>query len=71
MDLLGFVVILVLVGVLMWVINGPVSPYIWPQALKVINIIVLVVMVMWAVSFLLNFFGLWAHIGTGSPFRHN
>jgi hypothetical protein len=31
MDLIGFVVVLVIVGVIMWIINGPVAPDIWPH----------------------------------------
>ena len=70
MDLIGFIIVLILVGMAMWAINGPLRPYIWEPMVGVLNAVVIIVTVVWAIWFLFGFFGLWAHLG-GSPFRHS
>ena len=54
MTLLGLIITLIVVGVLLWAINSLLAPYIQPPILKIINVVVILVVLI----YLLQAFGL-------------
>ena len=59
MNLIALVITLVVVGVLLWLANTYLGPYIDPKILTIINIVVVIAVVLW----LLNVFGVLGYIG--------
>lgn len=60
MPLIDIVIVLIVVGVLLWLVNGPAAPYIWPPMIKAIDVITVVAIVIWLVGILLG----WGWIDT-------
>jgi hypothetical protein len=60
MSLVSLVVILIVVGVLLWVVNTQLGPFIAAPILKIINVVVIIAVVLW----LLSVFGLIGDINT-------
>jgi hypothetical protein len=54
MTLIGLIITLLVVGVILWLINTQLAPYVAPPIVKIINIVVVIVVVLW----LLQAFGL-------------
>ena len=59
MSLIGLVITLIVVGVLLWLANTYLGPYIDGKILKIINVVVVIAVVLW----LLNVFGLFSYVG--------
>lgn len=47
MSLIGLVITLVVVGVLLWLLNTYVKPYIDAKILTIINVLVVIVVILW------------------------
>lgn len=54
MELIYFIAILIVIGVLWWAINAIFSPYITAPILRIINVIITVAVVIYALMFLLS-----------------
>ncbi|MGA8223467.1 MAG: hypothetical protein WB780_17600 [Candidatus Acidiferrales bacterium] len=52
MALIEVILILIAVGVLLWVVNTYLAPYIWTPFLKIINVVAIIATIIW----LLNLF---------------
>jgi hypothetical protein len=52
MPVITIILVLVVVGVLLWLVNTYLAPYIWPPFVKIIDVIAIVAVVLW----LLNMF---------------
>lgn len=59
MNLIALILTLIVVGVLLWLVNRYLGPYIQPPILTIINLVVVIIVVLW----LLNVFGLLGYIG--------
>jgi hypothetical protein len=53
MPLISVVVVLIVVGVLLWLANTQLGPFIAAPILKIINVLVVVVVVLWLLSLFL------------------
>ncbi len=60
MSLLMIVVALIVAGILLWLVNTYLGPYMDAKVVRLINVVVIIVLVLW----LLNVFGLWAALST-------
>ena len=50
MSLVSLVVVLIVIGILLWCVNTQIGQYIAPPVLKIINVVVVVVLVLWILS---------------------
>ncbi len=50
MTIIGLIVTLIVIGVLLWLLNSYVGPFIDPTILRIINVVVIIVVVLWLVN---------------------
>lgn len=55
--LLTFIVYLIIFGIIWWALNAIAGPYIHPPILRIINVIITVIVVIYALLFLLSMVG--------------
>jgi hypothetical protein len=59
MPVIAIIITLIVVGVLLWLVNTYLAPYIWPPFVKIINIIAIVAVVLWLLNLFFPLSGLW------------
>lgn len=67
MPIIQVLLILIVVGVLLWLVNTYLAPYIWAPFVKIIDVIAVVAVVLWLLNI---FFPLGALFGTHVGHSH-
>ena len=55
MSLISLIIVLIIVGVLLWLVNSQLGAFIAAPMLKIINVVVICVVVLWLLAVLFGF----------------
>ena len=55
MSIIGLLITLIVIGILLWLVNTQLGAFIAPPILKIINVIVIVLVVLWLLGVFFGF----------------